>query len=92
MPQLYTRTSPLQWSLKKQPDCKLTNEVPMMVEIEQPKEPIKMLQKTEPKYAPGERLIKEAKKAGKKERKERKPEKKRDYKQSISELLEELFT
>ena len=68
-----------------------TNETPMVVEIEQKKskEPIQMLEKTgEKKYKPGERLIKESKKlqGGKKE----KPEK-RNYKNSISELLEELF-
>lgn len=68
-----------------------TNETPMIVEIEQKKskEPIQMLAKLgteEKKYKPGERLIKESKKlqGGKKE-------KKRNYKNSISELLEELF-
>lgn len=76
-------------SQKREPEVKFTNETPMVVEIEQPKakEPIQMLEKTERKYKPGERLIETSKKLKKKE----KAPKKRNYKNSISELLEELF-
>jgi hypothetical protein len=78
---------------KRETEIKFTNETPVVIEIEQPKakEPIQMLEKTEKKYKPGERLIKESKKLQKKEKTQRKPEKKRNYKNSISDLLEELF-
>ena len=74
---------------KREPEIKFTNETPMVVEIEQPKakEPIQMLEKSERKYKPGERLIETSKKLKKKE----KTPKKRNYKNSISDLLEELF-
>ncbi len=76
---------------KRETEIKFTNETPVVVEIEQPKakEPIQMLEKTgEKKYKPGARLIEQSKKLLKKEKK---PKKTHDYKNSISELLEELF-
>ena len=79
---------------KRETEIKFTNETPVVVEIEQPKakEPIQMLEKTgEKHFKPGERLILESKKLLKKEKKEKKPKKTRNYKNSISELLEELF-
>ena len=79
---------------KRETEIKFTNETPVVIEIEQEKskEPIKMLEKTgEKHFKPGERLIKESKKLQKKEKTQRKPEKKRNYKNSISDLLEELF-
>ena len=92
MPVLKKLTKPqVVWGNPKKESVPIyTNETPMVVEIEQKKskEPIQMLEKSgEKKYKPGERLIKESKKLQKKE----KPEKKRNYKNSISELLEELF-
>jgi len=91
MPSLRKSTKPqVVWGNPKKESVPVyTNETPMVVEIEQKKskEPIQMLEKSgEKKYKPGERLIKESKKlqGGKKE-------KKRNYKNSISELLEELF-
>ena len=65
----------------------------MVVEIQsfdKKVEPIQMLEKTERKYKPGERLIKESNHILKESKKNDKP-KKRSYKNSISELLEELF-
>lgn len=78
---------------KKEPEIRFTNETPMIVEIEQPKakEPIQMLEKSERKYKPGERLIETSKKLKKKETKKETTPKKRNYKNSISDLLEELF-
>ena len=78
---------------KKESIPKYTNETPMVVEIQsfdKKVEPIQMLEKTERKYTPGERLIKESKHILKESKKKDKP-KKRSYKNSISELLEELF-
>ena len=72
---------------------KSRNETPMVVEIQsfdKKVEPIQMLEKTERKYKPGERLIKESKHILKESKKKDKP-KKRSFKNSISELLEELF-
>jgi hypothetical protein len=78
---------------KKESIAKFTNETQMVVEIQsfdKKVEPIQMLEKTERKYNPGERLIKESKHILKESKKKDKP-KKRSYKNSISELLEELF-
>ena len=82
------KREPSVWGNRRvDPEPKLTNEVPVVVEIPQEKQPIQMLEKSERKFKPGERLILESKKLQKKE----KPPKKRNYKSSISELLEELF-
>ena len=76
---------------KKESIPKYTNETVVEIQSFDKKiEPIQMLEKTERKYKPGERLIKESKHILKESKKKDKP-KKRSYKNSISELLEELF-
>ena len=86
------KREPSVWGNRRvEPEPKLTNEVPVVVEIPQEKQPIQMLEKSERKFKPGERLIAESKKLEKQSQKKEKPPKKRNYKSSISELLEELF-